>query len=414
LTNSGTGATTNLVATLLPNANVLAPSAPQSYGAMAINSTVSRDFTFTANGNCGDTITLTLQLQDGITNFGTVSFTKQLGTTVTTTAFSENFDGVVAPALPAGWTTTASGIFGTLWVTSTTNPSSAPNDAFAPDLTNIADDLLVSPSFAVAAGGGQVTFRNLYNMESSFDGMVLEISINGGAFADITAGGGSFASGGYNGTISTAFGSPIAGRPAWTALSGGTTAAPTYITSVANLPAAAAGQNVQLRWRAASDDSVSAAGAAGVRVDSITVSSTTFVCNTACAGAPRISTSTVLSCSGNQTVATITICNSGTATATSVVLTTASLGGVSGTPLPQSVGTLAPGACATRTVTFSGAPSGSTTLQVGGTFTGGTYNSSRKVNAPVCVSSPLSLASPFMSLPALLAVAVLPTVLTGR
>jgi hypothetical protein len=108
------------------------------------------------------------------------------------------------------------------------------------------------------------------------------------------------------------------------------------------------------------------------------------VCNTACAGAPRISVSSVLSCSGSNKVATITLCNSGTATATSVVLTTAALGGVSGTPLPQSVGTLAPGACATRTVTFTGAPSGATTLQVGGTYTGGSFNSSRKVTAPVC------------------------------
>jgi len=41
---------------LAVNANVLAPSGPQTYGAMAINQTVSRDFTFTANGNCGDII----------------------------------------------------------------------------------------------------------------------------------------------------------------------------------------------------------------------------------------------------------------------------------------------------------------------------------------------------------------------
>ena len=147
---------------------------------------------------------------------------------------------------------------------------------------------------------------------------------------------------------------------------------------------------------------------------SLTLTTLTPVCNAACAGAPRIGTSTVLSCSGSDIVATITISNSGTATANGVVLTTAKLGGVNGTPLPQSVGTLAPGASSVKTVTFSGAPSGSTTLQVGGTFTGGTYNSSRKVTAPVCAAAMLSPTAPFMSLPALLAVAVLPTVLTGR
>ena len=44
-----------------------------------------------------------------------------------------------------------------------------------------------------------------------------------GAFTDITdaAVGGSFVTGGYNATISTAFMSPIAGRMAWSGNSGG-------------------------------------------------------------------------------------------------------------------------------------------------------------------------------------------------
>ena len=223
--------------------------------------------------------------------------------------------------------------------------------------------------------------------------------------ADITTGGNAFIAGGYNSTISSSFGSPIAGRQAWSGTSSG------YIDSTINMPAAANGQNVQLKWRMASDNSVAVTG---VRIDNIVISNTTFVCNTACAGAPRISVSSTLSCSGSNKVATITLCNSGTATANSVVLTTAALGGVSGTPLPQSLGNLAPGASATTTVTFTGAPSGSTTLQVGGTYTGGSFNSSRKVTAPVCGTASLSPAAPIMSLPARLAVAVLPTVLTGR
>ena len=84
--------------------------------------------------------------------------------------------------------------------------------------------------------------------------MVLEISINGGAFNDITTGGNAFIAGGYTRTIDSTFGSPIAGRLAWSGLSGGTTAAPTYITSTINLPAAAAGQPIKLRWRAATDN----------------------------------------------------------------------------------------------------------------------------------------------------------------
>jgi hypothetical protein len=113
----------------------------------------------------------------------------------------------------------------------------------------------------------------------------------------------------------------------------------------------------------------------------------TFVlgCNTACAGAPRIGISSVLSCNNQNTVATVTVSNTGTATANSVTLTTAKLGAVNGTPLPQNLGNIAAGASVVTTVTFAGAPSGVQTLQIGGTHTAGTFNSSRKVNAPVCL-----------------------------
>ena len=88
------------------------------------------------------------------------------------------------------------------------HPASAPNDAFAPDVTNIGNTELITPAIAVPAGGGILTFQNLFNMEANaatgFDGMVLEISINGGAFADILAAGGSFVTGGYTHTISAA------------------------------------------------------------------------------------------------------------------------------------------------------------------------------------------------------------------
>ncbi len=61
-------------------------------------------FTFTADPSltCGGTLTATIHLQDGATDMGNAVYTFTLGTLVTTTSFSENFDGVVAPALPAG------------------------------------------------------------------------------------------------------------------------------------------------------------------------------------------------------------------------------------------------------------------------------------------------------------------------
>ena len=183
------------------------------------------------------------------------------------TAFSEHFDGVTAPALPAGWV--ASALPGTtpLWVTSATTPDTAPNDAFADDPATISDNYLDTPSVAITSGAAQVSFRNNYNTESTFDGGVLEVSsfnINNGIFTDITDPrvGGSFVSGGYNATISTAFQSPIAGRLAWSGNSGG------YITTTVNLGPNVAGQTVQLRFRMASDGNVAAIG---WRVDTISV-----------------------------------------------------------------------------------------------------------------------------------------------
>ena len=79
LTNTGDATTSNLVATLQSSSGVVAPSGPHSYGAIAPGSTAGRDFSFTAVGTCGDTITATLQLQDGATNLGTVTYSFRLG-----------------------------------------------------------------------------------------------------------------------------------------------------------------------------------------------------------------------------------------------------------------------------------------------------------------------------------------------
>ena len=90
---------------------------------------------------------------------------------------------------------------------------------------------------------------------------MLEIRIGGGAFTDLLAAGGSFLTGGYTGTLTNSGGNPIRGRQAWSASSG-------YVTTTARLPAAAAGQSVQLRWRAGTDDNF---GGLGWRVDTVSV-----------------------------------------------------------------------------------------------------------------------------------------------
>ena len=172
----------------------------------------------------------------------------------------QNFDGVAAPALPAGWT--AAVLTGTVspWVTSTTVPDTSPNTTFAADVSGVTDNTLISPATPVTAANFQFYFRHSYITESTFDGGVLEISIDGGVFTDLVVAGGVFSVGGYNATISSSFMSPIAGRMAWSGNSGG------FITTGVTLPAAALGHAVAVRWRATSDTSV---GSTGWSVDSI-------------------------------------------------------------------------------------------------------------------------------------------------
>ena len=277
--NVGGGPTTNLVATLQATGGVTLPSGPQNYGAIAPAATVTRNFTFTASGVCGDTITLTFQLQDGATNFGTVSVTYILGALVTSPAsFTQRFDGVVAPALPAGWITVQVGT-APLWTTTTAFSDTAPNSAATGGTTTPGDNSLTTPTIAVppAPGTGtnpgvQLSFRTNFNLEGGFDGGVLEISINGGAFADIVAAGGSFVAGGYNGVIGPTD-SVLTGRQAWTGNSNG------FFTTIVNLPAASFGQNVLLKWRTAYDTGTHPTGG-GLRIDTVSIYGVTRVCCT--------------------------------------------------------------------------------------------------------------------------------------
>ena len=104
-----------------------------------------------------------------------------------------------------------------------------PNAAFVDDPGVVSDKRLDSLHFPVSGGSVHLMFRHNFNLEASdvdpnvgFDGGVLEMSFDGGnTFQDILAVGGSFVMGGYNRTISTDRGSPIAGRQAWSGNSGG-------------------------------------------------------------------------------------------------------------------------------------------------------------------------------------------------
>lgn len=89
--NTGGINTTNLVGTLLATGGVTAPSGPQTFGIVtAGGASVCKDFTFTADVLCGNNIVLTLQLQDGASDLGTVTYTFTSGSAgpVITTSYS--------------------------------------------------------------------------------------------------------------------------------------------------------------------------------------------------------------------------------------------------------------------------------------------------------------------------------------
>jgi hypothetical protein len=103
LINTGDGNTTNLVGTLQATGGVTHPSAPQTYGVVVTGgAAVSKSFSFIASGNRGSNITLTLALQDGAVNLGSITYTPPLGSTTNTTQMFSNATAIIIPAKGPG------------------------------------------------------------------------------------------------------------------------------------------------------------------------------------------------------------------------------------------------------------------------------------------------------------------------
>ncbi len=140
----------------------------------------------------------------------------------------------------------------------------------AADVGSASDSSLVSPVIPLGSGAQQLSFKHRFTFETPYDAGVLEIKIGAGSFTDIVTAGGSFVQGGYGASVpSSATGSPLIGRRAW---SGSIT---TTSTVIVNLPPAAANQNVQFRWRVGCDSSSSSTGWS---VDTVQVYTTSFSC----------------------------------------------------------------------------------------------------------------------------------------
>jgi hypothetical protein len=286
LKNIGSASTTNLVATLQTSGGVASPSAAQSYGVLTSGVSASRAFTFTANGTCGSTITATLQLQDGSATLGNVTFVIRLG--YLPVPLSQNFDSVTVPALPSNWSNSVVSGTQNSWVTTASGSDTSPNSAFQSDSTSLGLNALVSPTFPVTTTSAQLTFRHNFSFErrarTFYDGGVLEIKIGTAAFTDILTAGGSFASGAYNGSITTMSDNPYGGRQAWVSSSSA------WSNVVVNLPSSAAGKSVQFRWVSATDTGNSFS-ANGWYIDTLSVQDGTYNCCVAVTNTPPSITS---------------------------------------------------------------------------------------------------------------------------
>ena len=161
LRNTGSAATANLVATLLDGGGVSGSSGSQNYGVIGLGASVARSYTFTAPGQAGDTVTATLQLQDGIENLGTVTFHFTLGGEIT---FQDGAPIVInqfGPATPYPAIINVSGVAGLVSkvrVTFTKLSHTFPDDI---------DALLVGPSgqklvlMSDSGGGNAIANRTI-------------------------------------------------------------------------------------------------------------------------------------------------------------------------------------------------------------------------------------------------------------
>ena len=159
---------------------------------------------------------------------------------------------------------------GTLWSVSRTagsvdwtldggQPRSGSTSWYASEPSATSDQRLTTASPIAISSETTLSFWHSYDTETNFDGGVVEASIDGGAnWTDL---GSAMTANGYSGTISTEYGSPIAGRPAFTGNSSG------YVETVIDLQSLA-GENALVRFRMASDSSIAGNG---WRVDDVQI-----------------------------------------------------------------------------------------------------------------------------------------------
>lgn len=167
------------------------------------------------------------------------------------------FDGVKYPlASVADWTTKFLSGTGDQWAIVNGEANFGTGKGwYIPDNGVSSDAVLVSPQFKIGTDAFKIDFLNYFQFERagtlgdgtpvSYDGGVMEISIDGAPWVDVTAAGGTFTVGGYNGLIIVF--DEVNGRPGFASY------AADYLPETVDFGTALAGKTVSFRFRAASD-----------------------------------------------------------------------------------------------------------------------------------------------------------------
>lgn len=164
---------------------------------------------------CSD-YTVTVDSTDAVGNVGAGIDSSPFTTLEQTVALDDDVESG-----PGDWTVDSAvpGGSGTTWAVVSSGAHSPTHAWFTSNPNSVKDDRLVAGPFAIGGGTTTLSFWHSYDLESGYDGAVLEVSTDGASWDDVTTVG-TFTAGGYDDTIPSGWSNPLATRPAWTGDSG--------------------------------------------------------------------------------------------------------------------------------------------------------------------------------------------------
>ena len=172
--------------------------------------------------------------------------------------WSENFETNNIGA--KGWTFLST-VGSSQWALSSARYVSATRSLFSAGVATTSDTSAVSPSIHIPSGasGLSLSFWHYFSLSSRNDGGVLELSLDGGAWLNVTNSvlGASFVANGYNATLSNSSNNPLGkGCSVWSGNSGSFVQVQVSLTKTSLF----AGHGLRIRWRLGTNSSISSTG----------------------------------------------------------------------------------------------------------------------------------------------------------